>query len=70
MGVQYLWIRDVDPHTYMRVLRLARARRESVSETARHLLNRYLGMDDPASPKAHRVKAKIKVKRPGCSGTS
>lgn len=63
MPAPYLWIRDVDPQTHMRMLKLARARRKSLSETARHLINRYLTMDELPSTKETRIKAKIKVQR-------
>jgi hypothetical protein len=43
--IPYFWIRDVDPQTYMRVLKMARARKQSVADTARDLLDRYSRMD-------------------------
>jgi hypothetical protein len=57
MPARYFWIRDVDPQTYMRVLKLARARRKSVPETARELLYRYLGMHHPSPANKFRIAA-------------
>ena len=66
--IPYLLIRNVDPTTYNRVRKLARARRESLSDTARDLLDRHLSQEawkDPAnrSKIAAVRKAKIKVRR-------
>ena len=38
MTVPYFWIRDVNPLTHMRLLRLARQRRRSIYDVARELL--------------------------------
>jgi hypothetical protein len=62
----YLWIRDIDPQTYIDVLKLARKRKKSVSETARKLLDRYVKTDNSGFTKKSRVaaarKTKIKVR--------
>jgi hypothetical protein len=52
---RYFWIRDVDPQTYMRVLKMARARKQSVADTARELLQRYLRTDEPSPKKPRRI---------------
>jgi len=66
-SVPYLWIRDIDPQTYIDVLKLARKRKKSVSETARELLDRYLKTDSSdftkKSPVAAARKTKIKMRR-------
>lgn len=66
-SVPYFWIRDVDPQTYIDVLKLARKRKKSVSETARDLLDRYVKTDGSDFTKKSRIaaarKAKIKVRR-------
>ena len=66
-SVPYLWIRDIDPQTYIDVLKLARKRKKSVSETARELLDRYVKTDSSDFTEKSRVAAtrrgKIKVRR-------
>jgi hypothetical protein len=57
----YFWIHDVDPQTHMRVLKLARARKKSVSETARDLLQRYTRAETSPTRKP-RIKAKVKLR--------
>ncbi len=59
MPVPYFWIHDVDPQTHMRVLKLARARKKSVSETARDLLHRYARTEALATHES-RIKGKVK----------
>ena len=64
----YLWIRDLDPINYMHVLKLARAQRKSVSDTAYGLLLRYLDRDDSEENSTRsrveaKRRAKIKVRR-------
>ena len=65
--IPYFLIRDVSPTTHMRVLRLARARRKSVSEIARDLLSHQLSLDSWMTPDRSKVaaarKAKITVRR-------
>jgi hypothetical protein len=65
--IPYLLIQDVSPTTHMRILKLARARRKSVSDTARELLSHQLSLDSWMTPDHSKVaaarKAKIKVRR-------
>ncbi len=67
-SIPYLLIRNVDPSTYNRVRKLARARRKSLSDTARSLLHRHLSQEawkDAAdqSKVAAARKAKLEVRR-------
>jgi hypothetical protein len=66
-AIPYLLIQAVSPTTHMRVLKLARARGKSVSETARDLLSHQLSLDSWMTPDRSKVaaarKAKIKVRR-------
>jgi hypothetical protein len=65
--IPYFLIRDVSPTTHMRVLKLARARGKSVSDTARELLSHQLSLDSWMTPDRCKAaaarKAKIKVRR-------
>ena len=64
--IPYLLIQDVSPTTHMRVLKLARVRRKSVSDTAHELLSHQLSLESsiPDRPKtAAARKAKITVRR-------
>ena len=66
--IPYLLIRNVDPTTYNRVRKMAKARRKSLSDTARDLLHRHFVQEawkDAAdqSTSAAARKAKIKVRR-------
>ena len=64
---RYFWIRDVDPQSYMRVLKMARARKQSVADTARELLYRRLRADKSDWKKPPRIapacRAKIKAQK-------
>jgi hypothetical protein len=62
--IPYFWIRDVGPQTYMRVLKIARARKQSVADTARELLDRYVRMDEPNQKKPTKLtpEAELSVK--------
>ena len=60
--IPYFRIRDVDPQTYMRVLKVARARKESVADTARELLYRYVGTDAPDQKRTARYTPARKVR--------
>lgn len=66
-SVPYFWIRDIDPQTYIDVLKLARKHKKSVSETAWVLMDRHVKTDGSDFTKKSRVaaarKAKIKVRR-------
>jgi hypothetical protein len=65
--IPYLLIQDVSPTTHMRVLKLARVRAKSVSDTARELLSHQLSLDSWMTSDRSKVaaarKAKIKVRR-------
>jgi hypothetical protein len=58
--IPYFWIRDVDPQTYMRALKMARAHKQSVADTARELLYRSLRTDAPDQTRAPKVKVKVR----------
>jgi hypothetical protein len=60
--IPYFWIRDVDPQTYMRVLKIARARKQSLADTARELLFRNLRADASEGTSTRRLAAIRKVK--------
>jgi hypothetical protein len=65
--IPYLLIQDVSPTTHIRVLKLARARGKSVSDTALELLSHQLSLDSWVTPDRPKVaaarKAKIEVRR-------
>ncbi len=66
--IPYLLIPDVDPATYLRLQKLAKARRKSLSDIARELLHRHL-REEARKDNADRSmiaaarKAKVKVRR-------
>lgn len=67
MPMPYLLIRNVDPQTHVRLLKLARARQTSLAEIARDLLGRHLWAQSLRSTKEPRIaaarKTKLKVRR-------
>jgi len=68
MTVPYFWIRDVNPLTHMRLLRLARQRRKSIYDVAQELLFEYTDREQifdfrERTAFAAARKAKVKVRR-------
>ncbi len=65
--IPYLWVRDVDPATYMRLQKMAKARGLSLSDIAREHLHRYARElaqnDDTGRSVLAARKPKIKVRR-------
>ena len=66
--VPYFWIRDINPLTHMRLLRLARRRRQSIYDVARELLFEHAGREQifdfrERTALAAARKAKVKVRR-------
>jgi hypothetical protein len=65
--IPYFLIRGVDPATHIRILRLARARRKSVSDVACELLSRQMSLETWMTPDRSKVAAarrtKIKARR-------